>query len=360
MPVNICEECATALRAAFSYKRMCEQSDIELRRIFQLRLNSAQVKIERIDASCGRETDYAQEGLGFDATKIETFDECSQSPSESSDHGTTGTTMDTAASDDTFAQKTARESFKARAKRKKKLSKKSNSDDGEQENVTRENGRLKCDICNISFLNGRTLKNHLGRQSHLNRYNQLHGAAEVIKCSRKPVEKVKKKIRLQAGDDDDVKIAERAQCVDGRFICEFCGNSFAERISLKFHIRIHLGINLKQCPFCERGFSRQGHLQQHIKINHSKNSPCQKCDQVFDSREELRLHTIEAHKEHKPEKVFPCDICFRVFNRSNNLKEHRLTHTGEKNFSCDICKGKYVTKRGLKYARDLLFTHCTI
>lgn len=368
LPPNICVECAAALIAAFTYKRMSEESDVKLREIFLQRCSNAQVKIERIDGNndnsriAASNAVHPQEEPCSDDLKMETFDECWQN-GESEDGDALALPIQTIADSEKDnstnelapVQKKKPEKSNNRTKRKTVSKKKkktdtiTHSEDGEVENVKSENGRLKCEICNISFLNSRTFKNHCGRLSHLNRYNQLHGAGEdVVKCSRKPVEKMKKRIRTKVDADEDAKIAERAQCVNGRYICEFCNNSFAERISLKFHIRIHLGINLKKCPFCDRGFSRQGHLQQHIKINHSKNSPCPQCDQVFDSREALRLHTIEAHKVPKAEKAFACDICSRVFNRTNNLNEHRLTHSREKNFTCDICQRKYSTKRGLK------------
>lgn len=348
----MCTECAAALEAAFVFKRKCEKSDATLRRYFEEHLNSVRVKIERIDN--GNESIRPLEECRLDDIKSEMFDECSQ---ESASNNNDELAMLAKASDDSETNDSTLESISvphksivassrlAKRKTNRKAKRVAKCDDNVK-NATCEDGRLKCEICNLSFLNSRTLKNHMTRQSHLNRYNRLHGA-DVVKISRRRVKKINKKITERRDEHGDVKIAERAQCVNGRFVCEFCNNTFSERTSLKFHIRIHLGVNLKPCGFCDRAFSRETYLRQHIKNNHSNNSPCPQCDLVFNSKQELREHTIKIHTQPKV-KVYPCPICSRNFNRINNLAEHKLTHSAEKKFTCDLCQKKYSGKRGLK------------
>lgn len=352
LPQKMCTECAAALEAAFVYKRKCERSDVTLRRYFKEHLNSVRVKIERIGD--GNESIRPLEENRLDDIKLEVFDECSY---ESASDNCGVSAMPRQGSGDSETNVSTLESISVPQKSiiansrqtKRKMNLKTRKVAKCDDNLC-ENGRLKCEICNLSFLNGRTLKNHLRRQSHLNRYNRLHGA-DVVKISRRPVKKIKKKITERGDEDGDVKIAERAQCVDGRFVCEFCNNTFSERTSLKFHLRIHLGVNMRPCGYCDRAFSRESYRRQHIKNNHSNNSPCSQCDLVFNSKLELREHTIQIHTQPKPEKSFSCEICSRTFNRMNNLNEHRLTHSAEKKFTCDICQRKYGGKRGLKWVR---------
>lgn len=365
LPPNICVDCVGALNAAFAYRQQCEQSDTKLRRMLQQHLNSVHVKVEKIeehevlDATLNNSTEPDDVLKPEISVPMNDKNEDEDDGHGSNDNGDDGNEWTTPVEDDDDSESnesTHSDQLPMDADQTKwKLFLNSQAEvkrhaDDVVNNAKYENGRLKCELCNVSFLNTRTLRNHLERQGHVNRYNRLHGAA-VVKVRRRPVKKIKTKKAIGGGTpsmDEDAKIADRAQCINGRYICQYCSNSFAERISLKFHIRIHLGINLHPCPQCERAFSRVSYLQQHVRTNHSKNSPCPKCDSVFDNYQALRAHTNAVHKEVKPKKMYACEICSRTFNRTHNLKEHRLTHSRERNFQCDICKKKYSTKRGVK------------
>lgn len=302
-----------------------------------------------MDEKNDNEAECPLEEHWFEDTKLETFDDNSQ---EIASENGVDWTNPMSTSEDCESIDSKFDSIEIPIKSKGAhidTTSKINIVDKQSKNTTKStnNGRLKCEICNLSFLNSRTLKNHFGRQSHRNRYNQLHGA-DVVKVSRKPVTIIKNKNILQEADDADTKIAERAQCVNGRFICDICSNSYADRSSLKLHIRVHLSINLMQCSFCDRSFSRKSYLKTHVDTQHAKAFPCGDCGMLFDAKRALRRHTFDVHRPPRPEKMHTCEICSRVFNRMNNLNQHRLTHTGAKNFSCDICQRKVSTKQVLR------------
>lgn len=337
---------------------MCEKSDAKLRQIFQLRLFSARVKLERIDEVNDNEIACPVEEHWFEDSTSAPFDSFSQKSSVSGDSWSVGDAVFKGKIEPTFDEIAASKGTNGESciKIEKSCDNRNQSnenDDGDEtlKNAKCEDDRLVCDTCNMSFLNHGNLKRHLQRQSHMNRHRKLQGS-EIIKFNRGPIQRLKKKKAAKNGDEEDVKIVARAQCVDGRWLCEICNNSYCDRTTLKIHIRVHLGINLKQCPFCERGFGKQCYLNAHIKRDHPKDFPCRECKNVFDTKEALRLHTTEVHRTAKTDKKYICEICSRIFNKMNNLNQHRLTHTGEKNFSCDICKGKYTTKQVIKYVSN--------
>lgn len=280
---------------------MCEQSDAKLRQIFQHHLNSVRVKIERIDENNEHEAVRPLEEHWVDDAISDAFDECSRkSASENGDDW--AMPMQNTEDCDTNDSNSGLDEFHRREVMKEKLESENGAAhgvDGKVKNEKCENGRLKCEICNLTFLNSRTLTNHFACQSHLDRFNQLH-------------------------EGDAVK------CVDGQYICEICNSSYADRSALKLHIRVHLSQNLEHCPFCDRTFSRSSYLKTHIDTQHAKAFPCPDCDQIFDAKRALRRHQFDTHRPPKPRREYKCEICSRVFNRINNLNQHRVTHSGEK------------------------------
>lgn len=333
---------------------MCERSDTKLRQIFQLHLNSAQVKIERIDETNDNEADRPLEEHWFDDTISDTFGEYSPKI-ESDDNWSAQEDEDGEKIDPTF-DPTETENV---ASYKLAMKIENSTDSSDQltsfelaeiiKNAKCENGSWICKICNKTFRNRRTLKLHARRQSHLKQHGQLNGCdSQSIKINRQPILRLKKEIATGEGNDEDVKLLERAQRVDGRWICEICKKTFADRNTLKLHIRVHLGINLKQCPICPKGFAKQSFLGFHMKSHEMKDHPCQNCDRVFNSKQSLREHINDVHKVEKPQKTYMCEICSKVFTRVNTLNQHRITHTGEKKFSCEICHRKLGTKASLQ------------
>lgn len=78
------------------------------------------------------------------------------------------------------------------------------------------------------------------------------------------------KVSTNSVESDEMTIVNRANQVSGRFQCEICPKTLADRKTLLLHIRLHLGSSkLKFCDVCGRGFAKQNHLNRH-KITHDK------------------------------------------------------------------------------------------
>ncbi|CAG0914659.1 unnamed protein product [Notodromas monacha] len=66
---------------------------------------------------------------------------------------------------------------------------------------------------------------------------------------------------------------------------------------------------------------------------HRKEFPCERCNEVFEKREELRVHVMM----HAGEKPFECRVCKKSFAKKANLIEHEISHSGVRPYICNLC-----------------------
>lgn len=353
--------CATAARAALAYKRLCEQSDSRLRQIFRLHLGCVRVKVEKIDVSDANdheeirplETHWLEDKASesSDGCSVKSALECDDDWAMESSEGDTSEKHEklSPTSEPTAPESDLSHNTAVRVK---------HTDESRHPNVVNnllkilkdgkcESGSWVCKYCNKCLRNRRSWKLHVRRHIRMAQYAKP-SESNTVKVSRTPIVRLKKENITDDGIDEDVKLVERAQCVNGRWVCEICTKTLADRATLKLHIRVHLGIGLLKCDLCPKSFAKKSFLQFHMKSHEARDFPCPKCDSVLNSRRALRDHTADIHKEAKTERTFMCEICSKVFNRINTLNQHRLTHSDEKRFKCEICQQKLRTKGSLQ------------
>lgn len=171
--------------------------------------------------------------------------------------------------------------------------------------------------------------------------------------------------------DEDYRLVNNAKKVNGRFQCELCEKSLADRRTFLLHIRLHLGKNLKHCEVCNRGFAKQNHLDRHQathakdntstnkglnneKLKHFVPKSARKCSSILKHDNTVKLNK-ESYEEKLKEIVsiddelrlvnaakelngrLQCPICPKTLSQRKILKLHIRAHVGKNLLHCIIC-----------------------
>ena len=212
-----------------------------------------------------------------------------------------------------------------------------------------------CTICNKKFYSG-YLKTHMkAKHEKIRRWT-----CEFEGCS--------KDFAYLEGYKSHVRnIHENA-----KRLCDICGESFDQRVTLKKHkVRIHEDeINEKQkgdgtpfpCNICEKMLFTSELLKDHLQFIHNlkkdeieggnAETKCEFCGESFIQKLQLQRHTTSIHEDecneqHRSEgSPFPCNICHKVLF-SSELLEHHLQFIHDqpsKPIKCELC-GQAFTQR---------------
>ena len=131
--------------------------------------------------------------------------------------------------------------------------------------------------------------------------------------------------------------------VNGRFLCGLCPKDYATKYLRRHHFaQVHLGLKYK-CGFagCGKWFkikrTRDTHESGHqlsVSTASKVNFVCERCDQMFDALDKLKIHKLT----HSKTKKFVCRVCKQHgYTRASDRNNHEVRCCDE--HKCEIIDG---------------------
>lgn len=98
------------------------------------------------------------------------------------------------------------------------------------------------------------------------------------------------------------------------------------------------------CLECDMSFSHSFYLKKHLSEIHKEDTclfRCDKCDKLFVTQQNLRLHIEKRHD-------ITCKRCLLKLESEEDLEEHLKTHEGDtKNYKCRFCNKQFPLRNRL-------------
>uniref|UniRef100_A0AAV2J2M4 C2H2-type domain-containing protein n=1 Tax=Knipowitschia caucasica TaxID=637954 RepID=A0AAV2J2M4_KNICA len=221
---------------------------------------------------------------------------------------------------------------------------------------SKDDGRLQCAHCELSFADTRGLRAHLQEQHESRLHTCVCGKSFAHKSAltshRRIHEKDRPHVCSQCGKGflyrGGLSAHAKTHSEEMPFACRFCGKAFKRERNMKQHERGHTREDVFQCAQCDKSFVYKATLERHA-LTHSGERPflCADCGRGFLSHAELLKHE-RFHTGHTP---FECRHCGKRFTQSCYLTVHLRYHTGAKPYACADCDKSFLSANRLKRHR---------
>ena len=150
-----------------------------------------------------------------------------------------------------------------------------------------------------------------------------------------------------------------------KFECDICDEVFSKRYNLTRHKNDKHTPDKEQfpCDLCERRFKRKDTLLRHERTDHkrirnqalipgvnksSEPYKCFVCTNEFKDKNTLIRHIESLHGDNS----FQCNLCFKIFNRNDNLQIHMQSHNYTlPRIICVVCRQEFPSKQELRSHR---------
>ncbi|XP_077295625.1 uncharacterized protein LOC143917884 [Arctopsyche grandis] len=372
LPAHICTKCISKLKAAYLFKKQCENSYQILLSGFKI-ASAKLVKEEKVESfqSEIKLEDVKIEQLDLDENRLENFDDDSMIIENYTVYDDRGDGYNDSDADlpiillKNKCKKRRLKKLKNNGIVRKKFKKPRNTDETEQvesskkidkskeilgidvNSLRAEDGKFQCNQCPRHFSCRRSfirhLERHLGIKSFFCDICQKYFAREWAHMQTHKRPRIK---RFQCDQCDKMFENRGALNVhafthsdDKPYICNECGKAFKRLERLEIHKKVHSNVKEYICQFCSREFRMQKNLITHIMYKHTKERKyqCTRCEKRFVTGQCLKIH----ERRHLGIKNYHCEYCDKSFVSSSGMLTHLKMHTKEKPHPCRVCSVRF-------------------
>lgn len=188
-----------------------------------------------------------------------------------------------------------------------------------------------CNICNMTFLNNRSMINHrTKRHPETVQPSENRATITCMECD--------KTFRVRSNYIKHRETHEKRHF----FTCDICKKTYRLKNSLQTHMLVHTNEKNFVCEECGKSFYTTSKLNLHKQVHENLTIQCDKCDKVFHTRNNFSKHQ-KTHIDNVRKK---CKVCDDTFKSSASLRVHMMLHDDSKKFSCKYCDMTFAQSSG--------------
>ena len=201
-----------------------------------------------------------------------------------------------------------------------------------------------CGLCDFKCSRRKSLRKHSGLHLASDTSLLCNDCGNIFNCQF-DLNKHRREIhnqRLLTSGHKKVKKLKQTVKVKGEYICDQCGQTFADQQKYKTHIKFsHVSEDDKyQCAHCPHKSLTPYGLKLHQALHFPPTLPCEKCGKLFHTKLYLNRHIKQKHAD-ESEKTFQCAQCGKGFITRDSYEGHLNMHAGVKPVQCRYCDLRY-------------------
>ncbi|XP_050309716.1 zinc finger protein ZFP2-like isoform X2 [Anthonomus grandis grandis] len=166
----------------------------------------------------------------------------------------------------------------------------------------------------------------------------------VIISTEKQVDEQKSSYHVQSAEAPSYGRSESQQ-IDEKL--SHCKKVYSKYVSFINHVKYHKPFLKFCCDVCYKWYETSKEIKEH-QITHVEDEPyqCTTCGKRFRVQSLLTVHN-RSHLPSSVKNCYPCDQCPKKFGTKPNLIAHKRIHLGIKDYSCNQCGKSFVQKGNL-------------
>jgi len=118
-----------------------------------------------------------------------------------------------------------------------------------------------------------------------------------------------------------VSLRRHRRCHKGCAACTHCGHSFHSAAALRHHVMMQCSRKVVTCNICRESLGGWPSLSRHTTVTHPSADACPLCGHAF-----LQVEQLLIHRSVHTTKIYQCRTCSQRFRSRRRMKRHVWNH----------------------------------